>query len=159
MAGHTTTDYFPPSNSIGEFAAMKSSLLRLTTVSVLTLTLLGVPISSDQPGWGEVAKGLGFCALLSVATLGLVTTSYCIKGAINNHNNHKAIDHYFDELKKFENERSMAKVGARNTTDGVEDYLFKEESIASESSSDESGSTTESDHTAVLARLLKTNKL
>jgi hypothetical protein len=142
---------------------MKTSPLKLITASiltlVLTLTALGLPITSDQPlaGWGEVTKGLGFCALASVATLGLISTSYCIKGAINNQNNHKAIDHYFDELRKFEMEKSMAKMaGARNTTDGFDDS--KNESIGSEYSSDESDDATESDHAAVLARLLKANR-
>jgi hypothetical protein len=43
--------------------------------------------------------------LLTLLSFGTVALSYCIQGAIANRNNHKAINHYFSELRKWEGEK------------------------------------------------------
>jgi hypothetical protein len=70
----------------------------------LTITVLSAPISRDV-SVPDLAKDLGLCTLVTILSFGTVVLSHCIQGAIANNNNRKAIDHYFDELRKFEAEK------------------------------------------------------
>ena len=83
---------------------MKPSIIISTLFIGLAITVLSAPIPQEVP---DLAKGLGFCTLVTILSFGTVALSYCIKGAINNHNNHRAIDHYFEELRKWEAEKLM----------------------------------------------------
>jgi hypothetical protein len=89
----------------------------------LAVTVLSAPVNSDNSPVSigvETAKGVGVCALLGLLTLGFVGASSCIKGAINNRNNRQAINHYFENLKKWEVEKSaMRQAVARNQTTSV----------------------------------------
>ena len=84
---------------------MKSLIIVLTLFVGLAITVFSAPISLDVPCAPDLAKGLGFCTLLTNLSFGTVALSYCIQGAIANHNNHKAIDHYFSKLRKWEGEK------------------------------------------------------
>ena len=105
---------------------MKTSVWLLASIIGLAATVLSAPINSEgsvnsRPSLGtELAGAVVGCALFSILTLGLAGASSCIKGAINNRNNRKAIDHYFENLKKWEVEKSaMRQTGGRNQTTSV----------------------------------------
>jgi hypothetical protein len=96
---------------------MKSSEYSAVLFVGLAITVFSAPIPSDfSPTSSDVTTGLGFCTILTALSLGTTILSYCMKGVINNHNNHKAIDHFFSEMKKWEAEK--ATLGqATNRTD------------------------------------------
>lgn len=83
---------------------MKPSIIISILFLGLTITVLSAPIPQDVT-FPDLAKDLGFCTLVTILSFGTVVLSYYIQGAIANHNNHKAIDHYFDELRNFEAEK------------------------------------------------------
>jgi hypothetical protein len=141
--------------------AMKSSLYTLTTLVILAVSAVCVPINNaNGPGWGLVAGGFGMCALLSAFMIGTAGLTYCVKGAISNHNNHKAINYYFDELKKYDKEKKeIAQTGLsggrmNRTTDGVKPK-FLEVSAGNGSSFEDSESSSETDRALVVENLIK----
>ena len=73
---------------------------RLLLFIGLAVTVLSAPIPSKVADVSDMERALEFCALVILLTFGTAALSYSIEGAINNHNNHKAIDHYFQELRK-----------------------------------------------------------
>jgi hypothetical protein len=93
---------------------MKSSILVCSLFIGLGVTVLSAPIHSNFSGGSDTVRGLGFCTLVFVLSFGTAVLSYCIEGAINDHNNHKAIDHYFQELRKWEAEKR--EMGSGNGT-------------------------------------------
>jgi hypothetical protein len=125
---------------------MKTSVWLLASLIGLAVTVLSAPINSEDslnsvPSLGgELAKGLGVCAILSILTLGFTGASYCIKGAINNRNNRQAIDHYFENLKKWEVEKSTMRptVGRNQTTSVNEKAVSGFDSGSAEDTEEES---------------------
>jgi hypothetical protein len=105
---------------------MKSFILISTLFLILTITVSSAPISRDV-NVPDLAKDLGLCTVVTILSFGTVVLSHCIQGAISSHNNHKAIDHYFDELRKFEAEkgyvaknRTYVKINQEDSTSGLE---------------------------------------
>ena len=94
---------------------MNTSFYSVMTLVVLAATGVCVPINDpNRQGWGTlVAGGFGMCALLSVFMIGTAGVNHCVKGAINNYNNHKAINYYFKELKTYEKEKEEIRKSAK----------------------------------------------
>src|SRR5271165_136963 len=86
------------------YSTMKFFIIISTLFLSLMIAVLSAPIPQDV-GVPNLAKDIGFCTLVTILSFGTVVLSHYIQGAIASHNNHKAIDHYFDELRKFEAEK------------------------------------------------------
>jgi hypothetical protein len=102
-------------------SAMRASILVNLLYIGLAVTVLSAPIPFDVLGVSDMVRGLGFCTIVTVLSFGAAALSYCIEGAVNNHNNHKAIDYYFQKLRKWEAEKT--EMGSRNSTQiSLEDH-------------------------------------
>jgi hypothetical protein len=93
---------------------MRSSLLTLTFLVVVTVLVFSAPIPNDEDvaaDRSDLIRGLGMLGLMGLFSFGSMIASHVIKGAIDNRNHRLAIDYFFGNLRKGEQEGRMTEKG------------------------------------------------
>lgn len=86
---------------------MRSSIVFVTFLLVGSVVVFSAPASNDEAmaaaaDRADLMKGLGMLGLMGLFSVGSMIASHVIKGAIDSRNHRVAIDYFFRNLRKWE---------------------------------------------------------
>lgn len=87
---------------------MRSSIVFAAFLLVVSVVVFSAPIPDDEAmaaaDRADLMRGLGMLGLMGLFSVGSMIASHVIKGAIDSRNHRVAIDYFFGNLRKWEDQ-------------------------------------------------------